>query len=171
MHRSDASADTIPASPARRQAPARCATLAAVRWLRRVLVVAVLLAPIAMVVAIARPDDGAAASGEVRGGGSGADGVLLDGDRVHGDLGFGEAARYRATGDGPTRIGATGGGADLQITVRAVDGGTELASNDDTNGLDPEVTLDLDDGEPVDVEVRELGGNPASFTLYVEAAG
>jgi hypothetical protein len=55
---------------------------------------------------------------------------------------------------------------DGTLTIRGEDG-QELAFNDDTNGLDPELTYELGDDE-VTVEVRDLGGNPGAFTLFVD---
>ena len=133
-------------------------------WLRRGLVALLLVAPIAAVVWVAWPSDGDGGD-DVRAEGSGPDGALVEGDSVDDQLGFGEVARYRLVGEGTVVIGVRGL-ADGTLTIRG-ENGQELAFNDDTNGLDPELTYDLGDDE-VTVEVRDLGGNPGAFTLFVD---
>jgi hypothetical protein len=142
-----------------------------VRWVRRGLVVLLLAAPVLAVAAVAWPDGGGGGGGNLRREGSGPDGALAAGDRIGGELGFGEVAGYEATGTGERlRIGVTGVGFDFTLTVVGEDG-DQLAYNDDTNGLDPEVTIALAEGETATVEVRELGGRAAGFTMSVERAG
>lgn len=172
MHRTDAS--THHARYGRATATSTsCATVDTVVWLRRGLVVVLLAAPIGVVAVVAWPEEGSGGGGGARtecADGSGPDGALVAGDEVEGDLGFGAVVTCSAVGDGGAlRFEATAPNADLTLTV--VDGdGDQLAYNDDDNGLDPAVTVDLDDGQEVDVEVRELGSAPASFLLSVEAA-
>jgi hypothetical protein len=170
MHRSDASANaTIRARP-RIVNPVWHGL--AVRWVRRGLVVLLLAAPVLIVTAVAWPSDGDGNDGrdsdDVREEGSGPDGALVAGDTVEGRVGFGEVAEYRLVGDeSRVRIDVAGvPPMDATLTVRDGDG-DELAYNDDTNGLDPQVTVELD-GEELTVEVRELGNNAGSYTLSVE---
>ena len=138
------------------------------RWVRRLLVVLLLAAPVVVVTAVAWPSSaGSGGGGGSREDGSGPDGALVAGDTVDGEVGFGEVATYRLVGDGPVRINVRGVQPfDATLTVRS-DEGAEIAYNDDTNGLDPEVIVEAGD-EPLTVEVRELGGNPGAYTLSVE---
>lgn len=146
---------------------------AAVRWVRCGFVALLLAAPVLVVVAVAWPDDretGAVDDRTECEDGSGPDGALVAGDRVTGELAFGGVARCRSVGEGvEVRIAASSRNADLTLTVVG-DDGEQLAYNDDDRGLDPAVTVDLDDGQAVDIEVRELGGAPTSFTLTVAEA-
>ena len=135
-----------------------------VRWVRRLLVTLLLLAPIGLVVAVAWPDD-AEDDDAVRDEGSGPEGALVAGDTVQDQLGFGEVATYRLVVDDQVVIDVTGL-PDGTLTVRDDDGG-EVAFNDDTNGLDPQVTVNPD-GRELRVEVRDLGGQAGLFTLSVD---
>ena len=145
-------------------------TVAGVRWVRRLLVVALLAAPVVVITAVAWPSGGSGrggAGGGTREDGSGPDGALVAGDTVEGEVGFGEVAEYRLVGDGRVRINVQGRQPfDATLTVRT-DEGAEVAYNDDTNGLDPEVVVDAAEG-PFIVEVRELGSNAGTYTLSVE---
>ena len=134
-------------------------------WVRRVLVALLLAAPVLVVTAIAWPSEGESGDGDVREEGSGPDGALVAGDTINDEIGFGEVAAYDLAGEGRVRIDVTGLN-DGTLTIRAADG-RELAYNDDTNGLDPQVIFELT-GDEVTVEVRDLGGNPGSFVLTVE---
>ena len=135
-------------------------------WVRRGLVVLLLAAPVLLVMAVAWPSgDDAAVDGNTRAEGSGPDGALVAGDEVEDEIGFGEVAAYDLGGEGTVRIDVTGLN-DGTLTIRS-DEGRELAFNDDTNGLDPQLTFELT-GDEVTVEVRDLGGNPGSFVLTVE---
>jgi len=150
-----------------------CGTVGPVRWVRRAVVALALAAPVVAVTAIAWPEGGFGGGDDrVRQSGSGPDGALVAGDEIGGDLGFGEVATYRVRGPEDLVVAVTGGpNVDATLTVVAEDG-SQLAYNDDTNGLDPEVSFSLDDGEEADVEVRELNGRPGGFTLEVrEVAG
>ena len=170
MHRSDASAyRTIPGChPGRNHLWHR----GGVVWLRRALVVLALAAPVAVVTVVAWPDEGfGGGGGNVRQEGSGPGGAVVAGDSVGGTLGFGEVASYRALGSGgQLRIGVTGVGFDFTLTVLDEDG-DQLAYNDDTNGLDPEVVVEVDADEEFTIEVRELGGQAAGFTMSVDEIG
>jgi hypothetical protein len=137
-----------------------------VRWLRRGLVVLLLAAPIVVVVVVAWPDQRSSEAGAdgVRAEGSGPDGALVAGDTIDDEIGFNEVAEYRLVGDGTVQIDVVGL-SDGTLTIRD-DDGTELAFNDDTNGLDPQLVFELD--EDVTVEVRDLGGTPGRYTLSVE---
>jgi hypothetical protein len=170
MHRFDASTRTIRRRAAnvnaRGATRGRCGTVPPVRWVRRGLVAVLLAAPVAVVAVVARPGSGERA--DTRSEGSGPDGALVAGDRVHGELGFNAVAEYRLSGDGSVLVGVAGTPPfDATLTVRAGDG-DELAFNDDTNHLDPEVRVDLAAGDDVTVEVRELGGRGGSYTIFVE---
>jgi hypothetical protein len=139
-----------------------------VRWVRRLLVVLLLAAPVVVVTVVAWPSGSSGGGGGgARADGSGPDGALVAGDTVEGEVGFGEVAEYRLVGDGRVRINVRGDQPfDATLTVRT-DDGEEVAYNDDTNGLDPEVVVDAGE-EPLIVEVRELGSNAGSYTLSVE---
>jgi hypothetical protein len=139
---------------------------AGVRWVRRALVALLLAAPIVVVVVVAWPDEQPSAAGadRVRAEGTGPDGALVAGDTIDDEIGFNEVAEYRLVGDGTVQIDVTGL-SDGTLTIRG-DDGSELAFNDDTNGLDPQLVFELE--EDVTVEVRDLGGTPGRFTLSVE---
>jgi len=138
------------------------------RWVRRASVVVLLAAPVLVVVVVAWPDDRSGGGGAPREEGSGPGGALVAGDAVGGEVGFGEVAEYRLIGDdGDVRVGVRGApGFDATVTVVDADG-DQVAYNDDSNGLDPEVGVELT-GEELVVEVRELSGNAGGFTVYVD---
>jgi hypothetical protein len=137
------------------------------RWLRRLLVALVLAAPIAVVAALAwpGPDED---SQDVRREGSGPDGTLLVGDRVDGHVDPGGVADYPLAADqGAVRI-AVRGVAPFDATLAVLGpGDDELAYNDDTVGLDPEVEV-VSGGEELVVRVGGLGGNPGDYTVVVD---
>ena len=169
MHRIDVSVLTHDTEAAARRQPPACVTVGGVRWVRRLVVVLLLAAPVVVVTVVAWPSGSGSGGGRgTREDGSGPDGALVAGDTVEGELGFGEVASYRLVGDGQVRINVRGVQPfDATLTVRSDDGG-EIAYNDDTNGLDPEVVVEAGE-EPLIVEVRELGSNPGTYTLFVTA--
>ena len=136
--------------------------------MRRGLVALLLAAPVLVVAAVAWPSgDGGGGDDGTRAEGSGPDGALVDGDEIDDRIGFGEVAEYRLVGDDEVTISVTGvPPMDATLTVRDA-GGREVAYNDDTNGLDPQVTVQLH-GEELTVEVRELGSNAGAYTLRVD---
>ena len=162
MHRSDASGGrTIRARPGDVNLVWHRFVM---RWLRRGLVALLLAAPIVVVVVVAWPSDEGAGAG-LREGGSGPEGALVAGDTVQGQLAPGEVAEFRLVGDGEVRVDATGL-QDGTLTVRDGDG-REVAFDDDTNGLDPQLTVDPA-GDELTVELRDLAGFPGAFTLSVD---
>lgn len=136
------------------------------RYVRAVLVALLLLAPVAVVVAVARPSDGRASAGDASRDGSGPDGALVAGDEVRGEVGFGESTAFVVTGDGAVVVGVQGQQPfDPVMTVRHPDG--EETEIDDTNGLDPQTSIHPE-GEEVVVEVRGYDNAAGTFTVYVE---
>ncbi len=137
------------------------------RSLKGALVVLLLAAPIGGVALFAWPSSSEGRA-EVREEGSGPEGALIAGDSVGGDVNFGEVASYRVVGDGGNLRFNVTGAPGFDATLTAVDDeGDQLAYNDDTNGLDPQVVVELGEGEEMTIEVRELGGNAGGFTLEV----
>ncbi len=137
------------------------------RWLKGVAVTVLLAAPVALVALVAWPSSSEGRA-EVRQVGSVPDGALVAGDSVGGDVNFGEVASYRVVGDGGNLRFNVTGAPGFDATLTAVDDdGDQLAYNDDTNGLDPQVVVELGEGEEMTIEVRELGGNAGGFTLEV----
>jgi hypothetical protein len=140
-----------------------------VRWVRRGLVGVLLALPVVAVAVVAWPDDDGDAGGDFRADGSGPEGVLVVGDSVEGEIGFGEVAVYRLEGEGRADV-SVAGVAPMDATLTVLDeDGDQVGFNDDTNGLDPELRVDLDDGQ-LTVEVRDLRGSAAAFTVTVRDA-
>ena len=104
--------------------------------------------------------------------GSDTDTELAVGDETDGTVGPGGVASFEITAadDGSVRIDVLGRGNDPTLTVVDEDG-SELAFNDDTDGLDSSVELDLDEGQVVTAQVRSFSGEPIAFTIRVRAAG
>jgi hypothetical protein len=132
-------------------------------------VTALLLAPIAVVLVVAWPASGDGLSRDEDGG------VVAVGDTVDGVVAFGGVTHYAFTGTGETvHIGVrgavtpTGGSFDSTIAVVDAASGEQLAADDDTNGVDPEVTLVVDAGREVRIEVRGFGDSAGSFSVYVQ---
>jgi hypothetical protein len=103
--------------------------------------------------------------------GSGPDGELQLGDVIPGSIAIGEVAEFRLIGDQfGFFIGAQAtDGADLTITVTDVVTGEELGFDDDTFGRDPEVSLELADGQVVVVTVAAFADCCAGeFVVYYE---
>ncbi len=136
------------------------------RWLRRLGVGALLVAPVIVVAVVAWPepsptveafdpnDDG---------------GALQPGDDLEGDIAFNGVVAYAVVGTGDDLVvGVRGDGIDTTLTVLDAESGEQLDYIDDANGLDPELLLSLEEGRAVTVEVRELGGQPGSFTIYLD---
>jgi hypothetical protein len=68
---------------------------------------------------------------------------------------------------GPVTMRAEGNGFDSTLTVVDADG-DQLAYNDDTDGLDPQVQFDLEVDEELTVEVRSFGGVPGEVVVVRE---
>lgn len=104
--------------------------------------------------------------------GSGPGGALQFGDIVPGSFEIGEVAEFRLIGDGlgTALVGAQAvGGADLTITVTDEASGAELAFDDDSFGFDPEVSVDLAEGQVVVVTVASFADiSGAEFLVYVQ---
>jgi len=102
---------------------------------------------------------------------SGANGELLAGDTVLAQVGEDGVAAFTAAAQfpGTYRIGAQGIDG-FDATIRVVDAATgeELAANDDAVGFDPEVLVDLAEGQVVTVEVVGFAGAAGAAVLYVE---
>lgn len=96
--------------------------------------------------------------------------TLAPGESADGSVSGTLSTDYEVVGDGsgPVRITVTAEeeGFDATLTLVDPDGG-DRGFNDDTNGVNPELTIDLDDGETVIAEVRSLNGPPGNFTIRV----
>jgi hypothetical protein len=78
---------------------------------------------------------------------------------------------YLVRGDGIVRIDVDGPAFDPTLTLVDAESGEQLDYNDDTNGLNPSLVVELDEGEEVRVQVRSLGGPPGgAFTIEVVEA-
>lgn len=104
-------------------------------------------------------------------GASGPNGELLVFDAVEGSVGEDASATFLAVADADDRfvIGAEGlDGFDGRIVVFDADTGEELAANDDHNGFDPEVLVDLRAGQLVEIVVDGFAGEAGAFVVYFE---
>ncbi len=96
-------------------------------------------------------------------------GPLVPGDELDGEIAFNGVVSYAVVGTGEDLVvGVQGDAIDTTLTVLDAESGTQLDYIDDANGLDPELQLSLDEGQEVTVEVRELGGQPGTFTISLE---
>lgn len=76
---------------------------------------------------------------------------------------------YLVTGGGRLRIDVDGPGFDPTLTLVDPDSGQQLDFNDDADGLNPSLEIDLGDGGSVLAQVRSLGGPPGgTFTISIE---
>ena len=137
------------------------------RW-QRVLVGCALAAPVAVVLVVAWPDDAAPerrdppAELEVDQGEIGPD------SEVEVDVPAQGAVVFVVVGiGGPVTMRVEGDGFDSTLTVVDADG-DQLAYNDDTDGLDPQVQFDLEVDEELTVEVRSFGGMPGEVVVVRE---
>lgn len=98
---------------------------------------------------------------------------LAPGDAADGTVAGAESVDYLVTGDGdgPVVIVVFGAGFDSTLTLVDADSGERLDFNDDTIDLDPQLVVELDDGESVVAQVRSLGGEPGSYTIAVDHEG
>lgn len=105
-------------------------------------------------------------------GGGADDTELAVGDEATGTVGPGGVTSFEitATEAGRVRIDVLGGGSDPTLTLLD-DDGNQLDYNDDADGLDPSLQVDLDDGEVIHAEVRSFGGDAMAFTIRVREAG
>lgn len=104
-------------------------------------------------------------------GASGVNGELLPGDAVAADVPPDGEVTFTAmaTVPGPYRIGAQGvDGFDPTIRVLDAATGEELAANDDANGFDAEVVLDLAEAQLVVIEVAGFAGRNGTAVVYFE---
>lgn len=135
------------------------------RWQPFVVAAGLLAPPLGLAVAVWP----ASASG---GDGGDADTELAVGDDADGTVGPGGVTDYEITvdEDGAVRIDVLGRGGDPTLTVRD-DDGRELGFNDDTDGLDSSVEVDVDAGQVLHAEVRSFSGEAMAFTIRVRSAG
>lgn len=134
------------------------------------MVAAGLLAPpLVLAVAVWPASAGDAGGG---GGGSGETSELAVGEEADGSLGAGGVTSYEITAEepGPVRIDVIGRSGDPTLTV-VDDDGSQLGFNDDTDGLDSSLELDLEAGQVVRAEVRSFSGEPLAFTIRVATGG
>jgi hypothetical protein len=131
-------------------------------WWQRALVALALAAPVLVVLVVAWPEgSGGDAVPEVTLDGVGdVDlGDLNEDDEVDVDVPAQGAARFTLVGTGARITVRAEGRAGFDSTLTVVDEeGNQIAYNDDSNGLDPEVVVDLDDDQQASVEVRSFGG-------------
>jgi hypothetical protein len=112
-------------------------------------------------------------SAEPAGGGGAAAGdpeeELTAGEDAEGATNGISSTDFLITGEGELRIDITGPVFDPTLTLIDPDTGDQLDFNDDSNGLDPSLTVNLGDGGSVLAQVRALGGPPGGpFTIAVE---
>jgi len=75
---------------------------------------------------------------------------------------------YLIVGPGFLRVDVDGPGFDPTLTFVDPESGEQVDYNDDTNGLNPALAVELEDGESVLAQVRSLGGPPGgAFTITV----
>lgn len=141
----------------------------ATRWQPIAVLAALATPPVALAILV-WPSHAAAGGG----GGGGSD------DEIQATLGPGESAdgtvsgtfssdyEILAEGSGVLRISVVGNGLDSTLTLVDPDSGNDLDFNDDTNGLDPQLLVELEDGESVIAEVRSLNGEPGAFVISVD---
>lgn len=111
---------------------------------------------------------------------AGAEGGAGGGDPI--ELEIGEAADGQVLGngvttyeltaevDGPVRIDVLGRGQDPTLTVVDAESGDELGFNDDTDGTDSRLVLDLEEGQVILAEVRSFDGSSIAFTIRARRA-
>lgn len=138
-------------------------------WWRRALVALALAAPVLVVLVVAWPegsgDDGAVPEVVLDAGADVDLGDLAEDAEVV-DVPAEGAARFTLVGTGAPITVRAEGRAGFDSTLTVVDEeGNQLAFNDDSNGLDPEVVVELDDDQRASVEVRSFGGQPGSVVV------
>ena len=134
-----------------------------VRW-QPLAVAAGFAAPPLLLAVLVWPDPAPA------GGASGSDveAELEVGDTDRGATNGVSSVDYLISGEGIIRIDVDGPTFDPTLTLVDTESGEQLDYNDDTNGLNPSLTVDLDEGEEVRAQVRSLGGPPGgAFTIRV----
>lgn len=132
------------------------------RW-QSIAVAAGLAAPPVLLAAAVWPEESSADAGFPE-----AEAELSPGDRDQGTTNGISSTDYLITGEGPMRIDVDGPAFDPTLTLVDPDTGEQLAYNDDSNGLNPSLTVELDEGESVRAQVRSLSGPPGGrFTISV----
>jgi hypothetical protein len=97
---------------------------------------------------------------------------LTAGDAERGSTNGLSSTDYLITGQGVLRIDVDGPTFDPTLTLVDPETGDQLDYNDDSNGLNPSLTVELDEGESVRAQVRSLGGPPGgAFRISVTDAG
>jgi hypothetical protein len=138
-----------------------------VRW-QSVAVAAGLAAPPLLLAAAVWPDPG----GEGTGSSAGVEGELGPGDDDRAGTDGLSSTDFLVTGPGVLRIDVDGPTFDPTLTLVDPDTGEQLDYNDDSDDLNPSLTVELDEGETVRAQVRSLGGPPGgSFTIRVVEVG
>jgi hypothetical protein len=131
-------------------------------WWQRALVAFALAAPVLVVLVVAWPEGSggdAVPEGTLDGVGDVDLGDLAEDAEVDVDVPAQGAARFTLVGTGARITVRAEGRAGFDSTLTVVDEeGNQIAYNDDSNGLDPEVVVDLDDDQQASVEVRSFGG-------------
>jgi hypothetical protein len=101
-----------------------------------------------------------------------AEAELTAGDDERGTTNGLSSTDYLISGAGVLQIDVDGPTFDPTLTLVDPETGAQLDYNDDTNGLNPSLTVELEDGETVRAQVRSLGGPPGgAFTISVTALG
>lgn len=140
------------------------------RWQPAVVALALAAPPVGLAVAVWPDSPGGGAAG------TSTDPVPIGtSDQADGSINFQGVAVFEITADDDVtvRVDVLGGGSDPTLTI-VDDDGDQLGFNDDTDGLDPQVVVDLAAGDVVRAEVRSFSGDPMAFTIRTatdDAAG
>jgi hypothetical protein len=133
-----------------------------VRW-QPFAVTAALLAPPVLLAAAVWPDGGI-------GGGGGIEAELGEGDSETSTTDGLSSTDFLVVGPGQLRIDVAGGDFDTTLTLVDADSGEHIAFNDDVEGWDPSLVVELDEGASVRAQVRSFDGSPGRFVISVSAA-
>jgi len=132
-------------------------------------VVAVVALAAGVVVAVLRAVDGAVDQvGEDADLDTSDEGALAVGEPTRGSVAPGGRDRWTLTGvDGAVTVTVAGSTMDPILTVSEV-GGPELGTNDDADGTDSRLTVDLVAGRRYYVEVREFGDDVGAYVVLAQ---
>jgi hypothetical protein len=137
------------------------------RWQPFAVAAALAAPPVALAILVwpvdASADGGGSDDGEV-------EATLGPGESADGTVSGTVSSDYEIVGDGsgPLVLRVVGDGFDSTLTLVDPESDDQLDFDDDTDGADPALSLDLDEGESVIAEVRSFSGEPGSFTILVE---
>jgi hypothetical protein len=134
-----------------------------VRW-QPFAVTAALLAPPVLLAAAVWPEGG------IGGGGGDIEAELGEGDSETATTDGLSSTDFLVVGPGQLRIDVAGGDFDTTLTLVDPDSGEQIAFNDDVQGWDPSLVVELDEGASVRAQVRSFDGSAGRFVISVRAA-